>query len=337
MRVSAKTVAAIGIVLVALAIAYGLITRRGSSGVNPPSPSLNIGGAPREIPSLPAAPIQNKQASVRFILSFSPITVNETLPVYTASEPNITTSWVTVAQKLGFLGLGTSPKDQPTMRWWMNKSGTLKIYARPPGITFTALGEPVGPAAEKEAAEVISAFITNSNVSTGGIGLAPAETQYVTVSGSSYLPARDMTSASMTTVSLKYRLNNIPLYSTSGLPLEALGQVHAGGVIRTATIPIPPVITASSDKQTIPLTLAATHLANNRGVLMNIRSPRLGETSIGEINFSSVNITKASLVYLYMSQAARIIPVYLFEGSVVGGVADSYKAVVTYFVPATYD
>lgn len=337
MRLSTKTITIIGIFVVTLLVAFWLAARQEKPTTKTPSPSPNAGTAPREIPALISGPIQNKQPSVRFVLSFPPISVPETLPVYSTKGPDMTASWTTIAQNLGFSGPGTSPKGQPTMRWWINSAGTLKVYSSPPSVAFTAQRDLVGPPTEIEANGALSAFVSKTGILGGAISFVPTPVQYVTVGGSSYLPAPDKTKASMAIASLDYRINNMPLYATSGLPYEAVGQVHAGGALRSAMVPAPPIILSSAEKQTIALSAAATHLSNNKGTLVSIRASTPGETSISEINFSAVLITKASLVYLYVNRAEQILPVYLFEGSVTSGEGDSRGAIAVFFVPATYN
>jgi len=337
MKFSFKTILIIGIFSVVVAIAFWFSARSATPQNNVPTPTRTVGVAPRDIPPLPASPIQNKQSAVKFILAFAPISVPEKLPVYNAREQNVSQVETNVAQSLGFSGSGTTPTDTPTMKWWINSVGTLKIYTQPSSVAFTSTGDPVGPPTEQEAAAAIREFTSKARVVNGAITLTPTKTQFVVIHGSSYLPTQSAQGASMAISSLRYEINGFPLVSADGLLYEAVAQVHAGGVLRSASLPIPPIITSSSDLEAVPLARAAALLSTGKGTLVSVQSLQPTEASISDIDFSSVAISSVSLAYLYNPRDSKIKPVYQFSGKVISGTGDSRNAAVVFFVSATYE
>ncbi len=327
----------IGTLFAVISVLLWLSARTNPPVTRPPAPTPETGTAPREIPTLPPSSIQNAQPTIRFVLTFAPISIPTTLPLYATRPQAVEQSRAQIAQGLGFSGAGTSPADTPTMRWWINQSGTLKIYSQPAQITFTASGDPVGPPTEQEAASALSSFVSRAGITGGAINLSPTKVQFVTTNGQHYTPTQGASGASMAIASLEYQINNASLVTRSGLPIEATAQVHAAGTLRSVMVPIPPLITSSSEKDTIPLAQAASHLSNNKGVLVSIRSKQPNETSITEASFSSVVISHVKLLYMYNEVTSRMLPIYLFEGSVTGGSPASRGAIVSYLVPATYE
>lgn len=334
---SMKRFLIIGTFFVIVSVLFWLAARTASPNMRPTALAPGAGSAPRDIPTLPPSSIPNEQLTVRFVLAFTPISVPASLPIYTTRLQAIEQSWNQIAQGLGFTGTGTSPKDTSTMRWWTNSSGTLKVYSLPARVTFTAAGDPIGPPTEQEAASALSTFISRVGITGGAIKLSATKVQFVATNGAHYTPTQGAPSASMAIASLEYQINNTPLITSSGLPIEATAQVHTSGALRSVTAPIPPLITSSAEKDTVPLAHAASHLNNNRGVLVSIRSRQPDETSITDINFSSVAISRVALLYMHNVTTLRLIPVYAFEGTVTGGSPESRGAIVTYLVPATYE
>jgi hypothetical protein len=307
------------------------------TNISSPKTNESIGTAPREVPPFVDSGIKKSNIPIAFSIQTPDVDMPDTLPTYSVVKPPFVAQQQAVATSLGFNSSSDTLPKAPDARKWTSEAATLTMYSDSQSLSYTARIIEQKAASQNEAARAAQAFLSKTGIVPREISIASSPISFFTIEGSTYFPTSNASVAQITSLALYYTINNRMIYTPQGLRLENGFHVHKGGVIGSARVQFPPIITKTEQKNTIPLPEAKKGLITNKGSFVGITNNKQGESSVLDVSFSDVTIRSQELVYVYDSSSNQLKPAYLFKGVVTKGNSESQGASVSFFVAATYD
>ncbi len=283
------------------------------------------------ISKLPLGPMENESQNIDYSTNLSEQKATPPVFEYQATASPITDQ--NIALQFGFAPTDYNKSANMWFSPQIGRFGTNVIvgyYYFQPATATAATDTTALP--YKKADQSFSSYL-NRQLSPPPEKLTLTDIQYVKSNEYNVRLVSSYTLANQTRLYYGYLLDKLPLFMSTRPLASVTGVLDGEGKLINLTLYQFPTITQKKAISPITQAEAVELLKQNKGTLISATSSKQTENS-PTLNFSKATISRSELVYIFIADQSRIVPVYRFFGTA-PSLSASLVYNVCYLVPAT--